>query len=116
MSTATTPRAVAPRPIAGARFKAAAKLPVTGTKRRKLVLAIAALQDAGHEPSVRELAERIGVDWRKVDRLLRALEADGHLAIQWAPKRSGARNLYMLRLEPQLPQTMPARAGGEECS
>ena len=41
---------------------------------------------------------------------------DEEVANDRAPKRSGARNLCMLRLEPQLPQTMPARAGGEECS
>ena len=94
--TTDTILVVARGPLAGARFKAAAALPITGSKRRKLLCLIAAYQDAGHAPSVRQLAERIdGVDWRGVDALLKRLVADGWIEVRWA--KHGQRNHYELR-------------------
>jgi hypothetical protein len=106
---AGTPPRPAPSPIAGVRFKAAAALAIEGTKRRKLLCLIAAYQDAGHAPSVRELAERIdGVrSVRQLDGLLRALERDEWLRVEWSSKGSRRRNVYTVRLDGQHATTYP---------
>lgn len=88
---------VPPEPVAGPRFRAAAKLPVEGNKRRKLLCAIAAYEDAGYQPTIRELASRIGLSPRPivVDDLLAALSRDGWLSVERVPHQ---RNRYHLRL------------------
>jgi DNA-binding MarR family transcriptional regulator len=87
----------APEPIAGPLFRRACQVPVEGRKRRKLLALVAAHHDAGHDPSVRELARRMGLDWRKVDALLRRLEEDGWLATEQRPRPEP--NRYVLRLD-----------------
>lgn len=73
--------------------KEVVRLPIEGRKRKLLLAAIAAFQDEGHPPSVRELIARtkLGVELRhhkairQIDGLLKRLEADGYLRIEWAP-------------------------------
>jgi DNA-binding transcriptional ArsR family regulator len=90
-------------PVAGPRFKQAARLPIEDVKRRKLLCLLAAYEDAGYEPSVRELAQRLRIrDIRTVDRLLEELRDDGLLFIRWAKWReqeARIRNRYTLRLD-----------------
>lgn len=70
-----------------------------GTKRRRVLAVIAAFLDEEHAPSLREIAERAGLDgWEQARHLVKRLEADGLLAVKWAPRaaqrRYGARNRY----------------------
>jgi DNA-binding PadR family transcriptional regulator len=72
---------------------------VEGAKRRRLLVAIAAYQDEGHQPSVTELADRAKLTgWRQVDILLRALEAEGLLEVDWSPPRRQGRRRNVYRL------------------
>jgi hypothetical protein len=87
-------------PVAGPLFRAAAAVPVDGTKRHRLLCLLAAYADGGeHSPPVRALAARLGFDdAHGLDALLRALERDGHLRVRWRAGRGG-RNVYELRIE-----------------
>jgi DNA-binding transcriptional ArsR family regulator len=96
------PSGPGPNPVAGPQFRAAAQAAPSGNKRRKLFCLLAAYQDAGYVPTVDELAGRLGLDVRKVSGLLRRLEDDGVLVIEWASKaerESGQRHRYELNLD-----------------
>jgi DNA-binding Lrp family transcriptional regulator len=82
--------------------------PVGGTKRRKLLVLIAAYADAGEpSPPMRQLSDRLGLPAKVIDRLLDRLEQDGWLTVEWAGNSNapaGARwdgghrrNRYVLR-------------------
>jgi DNA-binding MarR family transcriptional regulator len=74
-----------PQPIAGPLFAQAYRLPMEGAKRRKLLCLIAAYADAGvANPSLDELANRLGHKPRTVVGLLMRLEQDGLIS---RPKR-----------------------------
>ena len=90
------------QPVAGERFAQAAGLPIENPDERKLLLLLAAYEDADpdYHPAVRELAARVGAPhWRAVDELLRGLEGAGRLRVRWSPKGSRQRNRYLLRLD-----------------
>lgn len=73
---------VAPQPVAGPTFRAAARVDVGGRRRRRLFALLGAYADAGqHSPTVEELADRLAFKPRSVLALLLRLEADGHLTI-----------------------------------
>jgi predicted transcriptional regulator len=81
-------------PVFGPKARAVARLDIEGNKRRKVLVVIAAYQDAGSTPSVRDIAKRCGLrDWRHVDVLLKRLRKDGLLQVK---KESGKRNVYSL--------------------
>ena len=83
-------------PVAGSTFRRVAALPVEGHKRRKLLCLLAAYADAGEpNPPVRILAQRLHLPVRKVDALLRRLEADGYLRVA---RERDQRNRYELLL------------------
>jgi hypothetical protein len=95
----------AAEPVAGPLFRAALRTPLRNgdhlRERRMLLALIAAHIDTGHQPAVRQLAERLGVPGnryrqvRRVDDLLAALEADGVLVVRRA---DGERNRYEIKL------------------
>ena len=82
---------------------------IEGRKRKRVLAVIAAYEDEGHAPSVREIAVRaklVRSDGRPAIHLalavLRRLEADGLLRVTWAqPGR--ARNRYEVLLDPASP-------------
>ncbi len=105
-------------PVAGPLFQAAARTSLPSGKRdherKRLLALLAAYQDAGHNPSIREVALRLGPavgdyltgSWhkraRRIDNLLRGLERDGVLVVHWPSpdqKRRQERNRYELRLD-----------------
>ena len=87
-----------PQPVAGATFKRAAKLPIDGTKRRKVLLLIAAYVDAGTpDPSCAMLGRRVGLPPHVVATLVDRLEADGSLRVKRpTERREGFRNRYAI--------------------
>ena len=91
-------RFLEPQPVAGATFKHAARLPIDGTKRRKVLLLIAAYLDAGApDPSCAMLGRRVGLPSQVVATLVDRLEADGFLSVERATeKREGFRNRYAI--------------------
>ena len=77
---------------------------VEGGKRKRILAVIAAYQDEGHAPSVREIGARAKltrpdghVKRRAVLLLLQRLEADGLLRVEWATPP--ARNRYELQVD-----------------
>jgi hypothetical protein len=68
--------------------------PIEGTKRKRVLAVIAAYQDEGHQPSVREIARRAKVKRgpHETLALIARLERDGLLRVQWA--KPPARNRY----------------------
>jgi hypothetical protein len=85
-------------PVAGPLFRRIAKVQIHGTKRRKLVLLLAAYRDSDptYRPPVRELAARLGLGTgiravKHVDYLLARLEQDGILVVHRTPHE---RNRY----------------------
>ena len=87
------------RAARGRNFALAARLPVGGTKRRKVVAMLGAYADAGiSDPSIRELAAGTRLPKPVVCKLVDKLEEDGLVDI----KRSrGERNVYTLLLGPE---------------
>jgi hypothetical protein len=83
------------RPVAGPRFRQVHRLPLPG-KKKKLLALIAAYQDAGYEPSVRDLLSggHFNNIW-DVDRLLLKLEKINLLSVE---RRQPLRNRYTLHL------------------
>lgn len=74
----------------------AMQAPVTGNKRRKLLVLIAAFIDAGRcDPSVTELAQRSGLPRQAVVAIVDRLEKDGLLKVRPV---AGGRNRYTLML------------------
>ena len=74
---------------------------IEGAKRRRVLAVIAAYRDEGHAPSLREIADRAKLCQRKravptLMALLRRLEADGLLRVDWASPL--ARNKYRVLL------------------
>jgi len=74
---------------------------IQGAKRKRVLAVIAAYHDEGHAPSLREIAERAKLRQGKgavpiLMALLRHLEADGLLRVDWASPP--ARNRYEVRL------------------
>lgn len=74
---------------------------IEGTKRRRVLAVIAAYCDEEHQPSVREIAKRAKVarslrDSRQAIALIRRLESDGLLRVEWA--KPPARNRYEIAL------------------
>lgn len=70
---------------------------IEGAKRKRILAVIAAYHDEGREPSVREVASRAKV--RNIPTalaLIRLLEADGLLRVEWAQPPS--RNVYEILL------------------
>ncbi len=98
------------QPLAGRTFQQACATPVHGTQRRRLVITLAALADAGeHSPPMGQLAGCLGLPPTVVDQLLDELIADGWLTVVWAGSSGappggrgaadGRRNRYELQLE-----------------
>jgi hypothetical protein len=86
-------------PVARRLFRAAAQTPLSPGKherdRKRLFALIAAYADGGrHDPSITELARRLGSAWnrhkraRRIDKLLRDLERDGLLSPVGATRAS----------------------------
>jgi len=75
---------------------------IEGAKRKRVLAVIAAYHDEGHAPSVRKIASRAKLPASRRDAgrvaiaLLRRLEADGLVRIDWAT--SPARNRYEVLL------------------
>lgn len=69
---------------------------IEGTKRKRVLAVIAAYQDEGHAPSVREIATRAKLRKPMLLALLRRLEEDGLLRVEWA--KPPARNRYEIVL------------------
>ena len=74
---------------------------IEGAKRKRVLAVIAAYHDEGHAPGVREIAERAKLgrgahDVPTLLALLRRLEADGLLLVEWATPP--ARNRYEVLL------------------
>ncbi len=74
---------------------------IEGAKRKRVLAVIAAYHDEGLKPSVREIAVRAKLrrgarDVPTLLTLLRRLEADGLLRVEWATPP--ARNRYEVRL------------------
>jgi len=70
-----------------------------GQKRLKLLALIAAYLDAGERsPAAMTLCERLGVDIKTFDALLKCLQRDGFLKVHWR-RGPGHRNIYELHLD-----------------
>ncbi|HET7053875.1 MAG TPA: hypothetical protein VFI09_08175 [Solirubrobacterales bacterium] len=68
--------------------------PIEGSKRRKVLILIAAYLDAGRpDPSISELAARARLRRLAVVAIVDRLERDGWLGVERAPRR---RNVYRL--------------------
>ena len=76
-----TEKATAVQPVRGPLFEAVARRDVGGAKRKKVLALIAAFRDAGHDPTVAELAERSRSAPVVVVKLAERLEQDGHLLV-----------------------------------
>jgi DNA-binding transcriptional ArsR family regulator len=106
MSRGRAPRRAArptPQPRAGANFVQAARTPVGGDKRRRLLCLLAAYADVGvDDPPIRSLSRRLRLPVPTIDELLKQLERDGLVSIRWKagqPNTEGhRRNRYELRL------------------
>jgi hypothetical protein len=89
------------RPVAGQKFQSAVQTKVKGKKTHKLLVLIAAYQDAdpSYDPSVNELMARLGdgfqISW--FDDLVVSLEEQGFLEVDRCPEQS-RRSIYTLRL------------------
>lgn len=90
-----------PKPTAGENVQRASRLPIHGAKRLKTLLLIAAWIDAGHQPSIGELAARLGLHRVAVVALIDHLERDGLLEVE---RRWPERNAY------RIPERKSARA------
>ncbi|HET7052461.1 MAG TPA: hypothetical protein VFI09_00920 [Solirubrobacterales bacterium] len=78
----------------GPNTRRALVLPVEGTKRRKVLVLIAAYADAGRDdPAISELSQRSGLTYRQVVFVVDRLEADGWLEVRRSHQR---RNRYRL--------------------
>jgi DNA-binding MarR family transcriptional regulator len=93
-----------PEAVLGPLAKRAMRVDCGGKKRLKLLVLLAAYADAGEpSPPARVLAERLGIQVPDLDRLLKALQRDGHLKVAWRAGergKSGARkNVYTLHLD-----------------
>lgn len=78
----------------GPNVRRALAAPVGGTKRRRVLVLIAAYIDAGRDdPSIRELAERAKLPRVAVVAVVDRLERDGWLRVRRA---AGRRNRYSL--------------------
>jgi SOS-response transcriptional repressor LexA len=84
-------------PILGERARRALLVDAGGRKRRKLLVLLAAYADAGVEdPPLQALMGRAGIrSSRQADALLRALEEQGLIRVDWARGRP-RRNHYEL--------------------
>lgn len=84
-------------PIFGEQARLALRVDAGGRKRRKLLVLLAAYADAGvSDPPVRALMDRAGIDdVRVVDQLLRMLEKQELIHVDWARGRP-QRNRYEL--------------------
>ena len=86
MSTATAPTYPTARRVLKAEMK--------GVRHRRVLAVIAAYQDEGHAPSLREIAKRAKVqDWGTAQALIRSMERDGLVRVEWATNGVD-RNLY----------------------
>jgi hypothetical protein len=97
--------------VLGERARLALRTDAGGRKRQKLLVLLAAYADAGETPTVRVLIERMGGDlpdrWhghrvRRVDALLRSLEDQGLIRVDWRPAGTTQRNRYELLFADQL--------------
>ena len=85
-------------PVLGPTAKAAMRVE-TGSKRRRLLVLIAAFADAGEaSPAAGTLAVRLGVKVRVIDALLAALEREGLLAVERGDVTRSERNRYRVTL------------------
>ena len=85
------------QPVLGERAKLALRVTEKWGDRtdRKVLVLLGAFADAGERsPFALDLAERIGIDVKTLDRKLGALAADGWL---WTIRRPKTRNVYVLR-------------------
>ena len=88
-------------PVLGERARLALRVDAGGRKRQKLLVLLAAYADVGvTDPPLKALMRRMGmpVDWksiRQTDVLLRCLEAQGLVRVDWARGRP-QRNRYEL--------------------
>jgi hypothetical protein len=90
-------------PVAGELFREVARLDterVGGNRRKPLLALLAAYADAGEErPPVRLLAKQAKLgSWQNVVQLLKRLEADGWIEVEWA-SGYGQRNRYRVTLD-----------------
>jgi DNA-binding PadR family transcriptional regulator len=86
-------------PILGSQARRAMRLDVGGKKRLKLIVLLGAYLDANEpSPSAQTLSERLGIDIRTLDALLKLLQRDGFLEIAWQKGRN-RRNVYTVHLD-----------------
>lgn len=95
-----------PDPVLGPHARATMKwtashLPPDSIRRRKLLVLLAAYADAGvADPPFSLLMPRLKVGPFKLDHLLKRLELDGLLAIDWGDKDAQQANRYQLLFLP----------------
>jgi hypothetical protein len=95
-------------PVLGPLARAAAKTPVGGSKRRKLLVLLAAYADAGESsPGAATLATRLKVPMRVFDGLLAALERDG-----WSKSSAGRESAIATRCGHERRSRLLRRARG----
>lgn len=87
-------------PILGKTAKLAMRTHAGGHERQKLLVLLAAYHDAGEQPTVNALTARLGLTPGQTHSLLRALERQGLIRVQWAPPKSWRRNEYQLLFSP----------------
>lgn len=69
--------------------------PITGSKRRRVLLAVALYLDCGRsDPSIRELAERAKLPRGAVVSIISLLDCDGLLEVRRGDCAAGERNVY----------------------
>jgi hypothetical protein len=84
------------QPVLGPQARRAMRLDTGGGKRLRLLVLLAAFADAGEpSPSAKTLRERLGVDIKTLDALLKRLECDRFLEVAWRSGPNG-RNVYRI--------------------
>jgi hypothetical protein len=83
------------RQTPGPNVRAALRSKPGSRARAKVLLTVAAFLDEGREdPTIRELAERTGLERLAVIQALERLEVDRQLVVRWGDPRRGERNRY----------------------
>lgn len=97
MSARRTPSTT--KPVDGPAFRAAVRLQPGGPTRRRVLLLVAAWTDAGQiSTSAFDVADRLGLDLRKAQCLLRRLEDDSFLQ---ATRATARRRFPRYRVAPE---------------
>lgn len=84
----------------GPNARRALAMPIEGSKRRRVLLAVALYADGGRaDPSISEIAEHAKLSRDIVVSIVDGLEADGLLGVSRGDCAAGERNVYMLLTE-----------------